>query len=191
MKRQFKILGFLTLISFCILISGCKRKNDVEQLRHKVIANEALFESLVDYFTSALPDSDYLVTFGVDKSDRVNLSYYKNHENLHDPNNHFGGEHLKLHSPELDKVLKDLGWTYGTINNLIKDLKAIQFEYIRNTDWFGKPINIYDAPSGFVNSDYNIYPMEMLEIVKGKISGHPVGQTDFLRRVYIMTTSAL
>jgi hypothetical protein len=191
MKRQFKILGFLTLISFCILISACKGKKDVEQLRYNVIANEALFESLVDYFTSVLPDSSFIVTFGVESKNYINLSYYKNQGNLADPNNHFGGVHLKLHSLELDKLLKDLGWTYETINNLTKGLKAINFDYICNTDFFCKPINIYDAPSGFVNSDYNIYPVEKLEIVKREIKGHPVGQTDFLKRVYIITTSAL
>lgn len=108
-----------------------------------------------------------------------------------DPNNRFGGEHLKLHSPALDKALQDLGWTYETINTLTTGLKAVKFEYIRNTDAFGKPVNIYNSTNGFVNSDIHIYPVEMLEIIKPEINSRPVGKTGFLKQVYIITTSAL
>lgn len=189
MKRYLKILGFLILIF--ILAFGCKRQKEPEQLKQEVITNEALFKSLVDYFTSVLLDSNYIVTFGVDKPNSVNLSYYKNQGNLADPKNQSGGEHLNFHSPELDKLLKELGWTYETVNKLTAKLNAIHFDYIRNTDRFCKPINIYNTPGGFVNTDYNIYPVEKLAALKGKIRGSPVGATDFLKRVYIITTSAL
>lgn len=186
MTRQIEILGLLALL--CITNFGCKQEH--EQMKNQAIAKEELFKSFVDYFISSLPDSNYIVTFGVGHSNNVNITYYKNQGNIADKKNHYGGNNLRLHTPELDKAINDLGWTYVTINKLTQGLKAIQCEYIRNTDWFGKPVNVFNTPDGFVNSDYNIYPIEMLDTVR-IIHGEPVGQTEFLKRVYIITSSAL
>lgn len=178
----------LLLISICF---SCNERKDSEQLKNEVIEKEVLFIQLVNDFESSLPDSNYVVTFGIGSSiENVNLTYYKNNGNVSDKKNHFGGQNLQLHSPELDNVMENLGWTYQTIEKLATDLNAIQYDYIRNTDWFGKPINIYDSPDGFAHSAYNIYPSEMLETVK-VIHGEPIGQTDFLKRVYVMTSSSL
>ncbi len=187
MTRQIQILVMLLLISFCF---GCKEKKNVGQLKKGVIESEDLFKQLVDDFESCLPDSNYIIIFGINNNSSVNLTYYKNQGNIADKKNHFGGQNLKLHSTELDRIIKNLGWTYKTIDKLKQGLKAIQFDYIRNTDWFGTPINIYDDPSGLVNSDYSIYPTEMLDKVK-VVHGEPIGQTDFLKRVYIITSSGL
>ena len=187
MMKQIQIVALLSLISLCI---GCKEKKDVALLRKVAFENEVSFKHLVDDFTSSLPDSIYLITFGVGNSSSVNLTYYRNQGDIADRKNYFGGNDLDLHSTELDNALKDLGWTYETITNLTRGLNAIQSDYIRNTDWFGKPINVYNSPEGFINSDYNIYPVEMLDTVKA-VHGAGIEKSDFLRRVYIMTSSAL
>jgi len=187
MTRQIQILGILLWISVCF---GCKEKKNVEQLKKGVIENEESFKQLIADFELSLPDSNYIVTLGLGNNSSVNLTYYKSQGNIADKKNHFGGQNLKLHSAELNYAIKNLGWTYETIDKLTQGLNAIQCDYIRNTDWFGKPINIYHDPSGFVNSDYNIYPTEMLDTVRA-VHGEPIGQTDFLKRVYIITSSAL
>lgn len=173
------------MVSFSL---GCKEKRDAAQLKKDAIENAESFQLLVDGFTSSLPDSNYIVTFGIVNGSNIELTYYKNEGNIADKKNHFGGQNLNLHSTELDKALKDLGWTYG--DKLTHGLKAIQCNYIRNTDRFEKPINIYNSPEGMVNSGYNVYPTAILDTVKA-IHGEPIGQTDFLKRVYIITSSAL
>ncbi len=187
MTRQIRILAILLLVSFSF---GCKEKRDNAQLKKDAIDNERSFQLLVDGFTASLPDSNYIVTFGIRNGSNIDLTYYKNEGNIADKKNHFEGQNLDLHSIELDKAIRDLGWTYETVEKLTQGLKAIQCDYIRNTDWFGKPINIYNTPEGMVNSDYNVYPTEMLDTVKAA-HGEPIGQTDFLKRVYVMTSSAL
>lgn len=186
MKRRLQILGLVFSFSACF---GCRGKNSVQQMREQVITKEKSFMRLVDDFESSLPDSNYIVKFGIGKYNAVNLTYYKNQGNVADMD-HFGGQNLYLHSPELDDAIKKLGWTYETIDKLSNGLKTIQCDYIRNTDWFGKPINIYNHQGGFVNSAYNIYPTEMLDSVAAA-HGEAIGQTDFLKRVYIMTSAAL
>ncbi len=187
MTTQIRILTILLLVASSF---GCKEKGDTAQLKKGAIDNEKSFQLLVDGFSASLPDSNYTVTFGIRNGSNIDLTYYKNEGNIADNKNHFGGQNLDLHSNELDKAIKDLGWTYETVDKLTKGLKAIQCEYIRNTDWFGKPINIYNTPEGMVNSDYNVYPTEMLDTVKA-VHGESIGQTDFLKRVYVMTSSAL
>lgn len=159
---------------------GCNEKRDAEDLKKAAIDNEKSFQNLVDIFTSSLPDSTYTITFRICDGSSVDLTYYRNKGNIADKKNHFGGQNLNLHSTELDNVMKDLGWTYETIDKLIKGLKAIQCDCIRNTDWSGSPINVHIVPSGFVNSDYNIYPIESLDILKAA-HGEPIGQSDFFK----------
>ncbi len=187
MTIQIRILSILLFVSFSF---GCQEKRDSAQLKKNVINNEKAFQLLVDGFTASLPDSNYIVTFGIRNDSNIDLIYYKNEGNIAGKSNHLGGKNLSLHSTELDNAIRDLGWNYETVDKLALGLKAIQCNYIRNTDWFGKPINIYDTPEGMVNLDYNVYPTGNLDTVKA-VHGEPIGQTDFLKRVYIMTSSAL
>ena len=188
MIHQRKILRFWIIILLCILNLGCKDKNKSEFLKDNVIANEDSFNKLVDYFISVVPDSNFIITIGVGTKNTVDLIYYKNEGGNA---KYIGGNKLKNHSLELEKVLKNLGWTYETINTLKKGLNDINCDYIGNTEYHFKPINVYNTPNGFVNSSYLIYPLEILDSLKKELNGEPVGKSNFLKRVYIETSSAL
>lgn len=155
MRRIFSFEGrkskpdilIILLCMICLLSCDCTYKENGMQLKQKAIEKEVAFQALVDHFNSVIPKGNYIITFGVGSWGRVHLHYYINEGNIADRAKYFGDNDLRLHSAELDKLIKDLGWTYETIDKLTKELKEIKCDYIRNTDWYCKPVNIYNTPA--------------------------------------------
>jgi hypothetical protein len=167
------------------LFIGCEEKRDAAQMKVDIIEQEVDFEKLTEYFLSVVPDSVYLVSFRDLPGEAAELSFYKDRDNLH----RISATSDASGSKKFFAMIRELGWNSGVIDSLSYYLSQTGCEGIRNTEWFGKPVCIFHEPTGFVNSDYQVYPENVLDTLK-IMHGEPVGRSAFLKRVYILTSAA-
>lgn len=164
-------------------------KHSREELNQNFIQHEEEFADLVTYFNSKINDvKNQRVSFGLSKGNKVNLILYpvvNNHANKI-----VGGDNLELGSSELDSALELVGWTNEIVTVLKDKLTKTNCDWIRTTEIYGNPIEIYNKPSGWGTYSYRVFDVPLSDSLI-KIHGKTIGTSEFGRRVVLEYSSAL
>jgi hypothetical protein len=180
-----KILGTIVINGIFI---GCFPRNvSKADAERNFIKNEQEFSSLVYYFESILPDSGkYNVKFGIGKKkDQIDLVVFPLNS---DPI--IGGDGLELNSPQLDSTLALLQWDKETLTTLKTMLSKTNCQWIRTTDFYGQPIEIYFRSSGMGSYSYYVFQKPINDSLI-QTHGKPIGDSSFGLRVVLKYSSAL
>lgn len=165
------------------------KKYTREELNQNFIQHEKEFADLVTYFNSKVSnDKNQRVSFGLSKGNKVNLIIYPV---VTDPANKIvGRNNLELGSSELDAVLAIVGWTNETVTGLKDKLSKTNCDWIRTTEIYGNPIEIYNKQSGWGTFSYRVFDVPLSDSLI-KIHGKTISTSEFGKRVVIDYSSAL
>lgn len=177
------------LYSRLVFNGGFDKKYSREELVKNFIHNEKSFFDLVEYFNSINPKEEgQTVSFGLGKKNTVKLYIYPT---VIDPDNKIlGRDDLTLDSKELDSVLIKLRWTNENVRTLRDKLLATKCDWIRTTEVYGNPIQIYPRQDGWGSYSYYIFDAPASdELIR--IHGKPIGESGFGKRAFLEYSSAL
>jgi hypothetical protein len=165
------------------------KKYTREELTQNFIQHENEFADLVTYFNSKVPnDKKQRVSFGLSKGNKVSLIIYPT---VIDPANKIiEKENLELGSPELDSALTILGWTNETAKVLKDKLSKTNCDWIRTTEVYGNPIEVYNNQSGWGSFSYRVFEMPLSDSLI-QIHGKAISNSEFGKRVVLDYSSAL
>lgn len=189
----FIVLGIIAFALYYyrhLIFSGTfDKKYTREELVKNFIQHESDFSDLITLFNAKVPkDKEQTVSFGLSKGNAFDLII---RPSIIDPANKIiGGNNLKLNSPKLDSALAVLGWTNETVKILKEKLSKTNCNWIRNTEVYGNPIEMYPNQSGWASYSYRIFN-EPLSDSLIKIHGQPISNSDFGKRVTLDYSSAL
>jgi hypothetical protein len=165
------------------------KKYTREQLVQNFVEHENDFSDLVILFKNKVPkNKEYTLSFGISKDGKISLIVKPV---VIDPaNKTIGGENLELGSDQLDTTLSNLGWTKDIVKNLANKLSKTNCNWIRTTEIYGNPIEIYPNQKGWGSFSYRVFEPPLSDSLL-QIHGKPVSYSDFGKRTFIDYSSAL
>lgn len=165
------------------------KKYTREKLTENFVRNESKFDELVTFFNAKIINvKEQTVSFGLSKANKVSLIISPN---VIDPaNKTIGGNDLELGSPKLDSALVLLQWTNETVGALKDKLAKTNCDWIRTTEIYGKPVELYPNQKGWSSFAYRVFDMPLPDSLV-QIHGRPISNSEFGRRVVLDYSSAL
>ena len=194
-------VAFISLIVVCALALGfyCYgklfftgifgKKYTRKELNKNFIQHEKDFSDLVILFNSRNSEGkEHIVSFGLGKGNKIKLRI---NPSVIDPKNAIiGGDNLEIGSPKLDSALTMLGWTNETIKLLRDKLFKTNCDWIRSTQIYGDPIEMYPDQGGWSSYVYRIFSMPLSDSLI-QIHGKPISNSEFGKRTVLEYSSAL
>ncbi|HYH13616.1 MAG TPA: hypothetical protein VD794_00255, partial [Flavisolibacter sp.] len=128
------------------------------------------------------------VSFGLSKEGGINLII--RHTVIKPSNKMVGGYDLEVGSQQLDSALAVLHWTNETVIDLKNKLARTNCDWIRTTEIYGKPVELFPRQSGWGSYAYRVFerplPDSLLEV-----HGLPLSESDFGKTVFLDYSSVL
>ncbi|MBN9383772.1 MAG: hypothetical protein J0H74_23650 [Chitinophagaceae bacterium] len=165
------------------------KKYTREQLVKNFNEHENDFTELVMLFnTYVYKKKEYNVSFGLGNGGRISLVLKPT---VIDPASKIiGGEDLELGSAKLDTALLSLGWTKDTAKKIAEKLDRIKCDWIRTTEIYANPIEIYPNQKGWGSFTYRVFEYPLSDSLI-QIHGRPISNSDLGKRTFIDYSSAL
>jgi hypothetical protein len=194
LKRLMSVLlvaiTFLTFFFFYYIpgiLSGPEEKHTNKSLYKNFIEHERGFEDLIVFFKTNVPElKKRLLSFGFDKRGRITLELRP--EVITTSSFKEGGKALSLDSPELDSVLSEINWTRETVIGLKNRLSSINCDFIRTTNFYGRPTLIFPKNQRLITYAYYVFDEPLADSLI-KVHGRPLTDSEFGRKIIINHSS--
>lgn len=197
MRKWFFISVICTLVLWVLYVGGSHMyfsgvfdtKFDREQLNDNFLKNEKTFNSLISLFREKTANVDgYTVALGVNRNNRISLNLYPV---VIDPANKIlGVDDVEIGAVKLDSILRVLNWSKVLLIEFKDKLKQVGCNWIRTTQIYGSPVDIYPSQNGWGSYSY-LFFKEPVDSVIREIHGEPLGGSGLGNRAFLEYSSAL
>lgn len=199
MNKVIKYLLVVTLITGLVIaifyiiglmaFSGAfDKKYSREELTKAFLKHDKEFSDVTHFFKDNIPvNFSYSVSFGISSGDKVSLRLYPH---VIDPANKIPGAYaVTVESPEMDSLIKVLGWSKETVMSLRDRLSRTNCDWIRTVGDVDR-VEMYPDQSGWGSFTYIIWPSPITDSLAQQY-GRPIAEHGFGQFVTLSYSAAL
>lgn len=184
-----KYINNFAVLILVIIFINCKNINkniSRNSTENYYIQNEKTFVSLYDFFYSkTINQNKYIITFYSNKNNKLyNINIYPIDGPVNIHNSIIGGDNLPLECKKIDSILIETKWEKSFLLSLKDKLNKTNCKWIRTTEIYGDPIEIFYDESTYGSYSYLIFPQPLSDTLI-KIHGTPIKSNILKDRVVV------